>query len=267
MRRGQGDGVDGRVQREEGAHVEPVGVDGHRHGLQPGVEDRAALAAPPRVLDGDAPGAALAQRRPHEREPLGDARGDHDVARPGGDAPGAPEVARQRRPQRRGAARVAVVEAGVRDRPQRPPERRLPRRARERREVGTARAQVVGRRRRPGRDLLLGGTPDPLGSGRRPRGHGRAGATAGDEEPLGRELGVRLHHHPARDAELPGQRAAGRQGGARPQAAVADAAAHALLELVAQRIGARAVGEDDVEVHWSGRPYLDWPFPGDRLRS
>ena len=245
------------ARRDDGADVDAALVDRDRHDLDPAVADQLARARVARVLDRDPPRAAGAQHAADERHRLGDAAADHDPLGRRLHAADAAQVGGQRGAQPRVPAGRRVAEVGVGHLAQRAPLGRGPGRAREERQVRGSGPQVVARRRR--RRLGRAG-----GGDRRPRGHARRGAAVDREIALGRELPVRLHHHPARDAELGRQRAARGQPVARRQPPGAHAVAQLRLELRVQR--PRAAPHGDEQLARTGPVHLPHSGPVQRTR-
>ena len=220
--------------------AKPAGVDVDGSELEPGaMQDRAVLPEAG-LLDDHAARPAAAQQAGEQRDRLGDPGADDDVLRRGDHAARAAEVGGEARPQARRAGPRAVAEVGVGRGIQGAAHGRQPRAARERSALGRFGAQVEAdrgdagdRRGRRGAD------------GGRDLRDARGRPAARDEEALGDELPVGLHHHAACDAELCRQRARGRQGGPGVQAPVAHAVAQLLLELDAQRPTVLAVEGDE----------------------
>ena len=227
---------EGRVRRERLEHVDAqtVGVDRHRNDLEAVGRELLAAGRAGGVLHPDAPGALGDQCAGDQRHPLSHPGRDDHALGVAGHAAHPAEVADERHAQLGRSARVAVVEAGVGGVPERAPQRGQPGGAREQRHVGAAGPEVEARR------PLGGGATRRAGRGRGRLGDARGGALARDQVPLGAELGVGVHDHAPRNAQVArestrrGQRDAGRQP------AGPDGLAQLLLELRAQRDGAAA---------------------------
>ena len=269
----QDHGVD--VERAEPLDLQAVGVDRDRHRFEARVERRLGLRRPARVLDGDAPRAAFAQRPPdHARAPAAcrpsRARGRRRRPRraPGPGRRRAPRAARARRATRRSRAGCRAPRAA---RARRPPARRAAgrrrgraRRWRSRSAAAAARRSPPTRRSRPARRSPSAAVPareaiaaEPAvpagaaiaparwppgptaGRDRRAGGDHRRGPLPRAEVPLGDQLGVGLHHDAARHAELRRERAARRQRAPGRQPAGAHAAADLVLEPAAERAARR----------------------------
>jgi hypothetical protein len=213
-----------------------------------------------RVLDGDRPGApraAVAQGGDDLGDALGEPRGHDDLVGRRDDAPRPAEVAGERVPQGRQAARVAVAEGVVRGGVEHGPQRRLPLLAGEAgTQVEQAGQQVdphVGghvvddrrqHRRQHGR----------LGPRRGAPGHrrdDRGGARAGRQVALGHQLGIGVDDRAAGDAQLVGERPRGRHRRPGGQAPVDDRLAQRLLQLGAPAAGAVEV-DAQVDVRRTG---------------
>ena len=238
MRRGDERGRRGR--QRIGAQPVVVDVDGDE--LEPGpLQDRAVLPEP-RLLDEHAARPAGAQQPGQQRDRLRDPGGHDDVVGVGDHAARAAQVGGEDGAQPRRAGPRAVAEVGIGRVRQRAAHRGQPRAARKRAALRRLRTQVVADRRDAGARR---------GRGRRHRRrdlrHARGRPAARDEEALGDELPVGLHHDAAGDPELDGQRARRGQRGARVQAPRAHAVAQLLLELHAQRPAVGAI-EDDEQV-------------------
>ena len=232
---------EGRVRRERLEHVHAQAVPVHRHGhdLQPVRRELLAARRAGRVLDAD-PAAALGdQGAGQERHALSHPGGHDHPFRVAGHAAYAAEVAGEGQAQLGRAARIAVVEPGVGRVAQPASQRGEPGRAREQRHVRPAGAEVEAR--------------GPVGGGRRRGAEGggggvgdeRGGALPRHEVALRAELGVGVHDHAARDAELARQRARARERDAGGQPARAHRVAQLLLELGAQRGRAAAIQADE----------------------
>ncbi len=228
-----GGGDDHRVGRHrgQGGDVDAVVVDRHRHHLEPLGFDRPAGQRVARVLDRDAAAAAPAQQLAEQPQALLVAGGHHHPLRRGHRGPHPPEVLGEGDPQLGGAGELAVAEAGVGQPSEGAPQRPAPGAAREQREVGGAGEEVdAGDRRRHRGRLRERGRGRPGGARRRRRDPG-AGAAAGEDVALGRELFVGLDHQPPRDAELGGEGARGGQAAVGSQPPRPDRLAQAGLQL------------------------------------
>jgi len=188
-----------------------IGIDGDRDGRQPGCGELVAARGAPGILDRD-PGRPARDERPCEqRHPLRHAGGHEHVPGIAGHAPHSAEVPDERTSQLGGAARIAVVEAGVGRVTQATAYRRQPTRPGEQRHVGRAGAEIEARPALHRRfDGGVGRLECSLGDARR-------GALAGGEVTLGDQLVVGLDHDAARDAQLARERA--RDGSGMPGAA------------------------------------------------
>jgi hypothetical protein len=229
----------GRAGQRIGA--QPAVVDGYRHRLEAGALDHRAVLPEARLLDDNAPRPAAAQHGAEHRDRLRDAAGDDDALGLGDDAAGTPEVRGERVAQRRRALPRAVAEIDVGRGGEGAARGGQPGSPRERAAIGRLGPEVEARGRQASRRRRRR---------RLPRGHARdarRGAPARHEEALGDELAVGLDDHPARHAQLGGQRARRRQRRPRVQPPRAHAVAELLLELDAQRLALAAV-EDDEEV-------------------
>ena len=189
--------------------------------------------------------AAHPERVEDDVEALGVAGGDQHARRVGDHAADAAEVLGEGGAEDGRAAGVGVGELGVRDLRERGAQRAPPGGAREGGDVGNRGAEVVAvcGRRRLRRDRHR--CARRAGRGARDV---RARALAEREVALGRELRVRVHGDPTRDAELAGEVAGGGDARAGLEPAVADRGAELVLDLPAQR--ARAVaghGEEELE--------------------
>jgi hypothetical protein len=181
------------------------------------------------VLDGDRRVAEVAQHPTQQHEPLRDAGGDDRPLRIRRDRPRAPQIGRQGVAEFGGPARIGVAERPVGHLAQRAAPRGEPRRARECRQVGPPRQQVVlaDRLERPGGARLR--------RRGRARGDPRRRSLPRLEVALGRELRVGLEHDPARHRQLARERARGRQGCPGDEPPGPDRVAQRPLDLPVQR--------------------------------
>ena len=174
--------------------------------------------------------APLAARARHDEcEPLRVAVGDDHALGVGHHATHPAEIAGQGRAQDGRPARIAVAELGIGHARQSRAQRPQPRRPREGREIGPARAEVEAHTRRRRRDV-----PAAALGGGGVAGNARTCALAQIQVPLGAELRVRIHHDAPRDAELAGQIARRRQLRPILERALADGGPELILDLGAQ---------------------------------
>jgi hypothetical protein len=190
VRGGDGDRVD--VESLELLHDQPPRVDRHRDHLQPGMLGRAGLQPPSRILDRDPLCAALAEGEPDVRQTVREAGRDDHVVGVGDRRPDAADIVAHGHSQLLHAPRVAVRQGAVGKLADRAGDRRQQPLARERREVGLTRAQVVGD---PGRGVGLSGGRAVVA--RRGLGDHSVRTATTEQIPLGGELGVGLDHDPA----------------------------------------------------------------------
>jgi hypothetical protein len=221
--------VQGHAQRELVRGREQGGVGTGRRGghgavtvqrqraqVQARGRDDVAMLLVAVLLDGHHARAVRAQRPPDRAEAVREPGTDHDISGFGGHAAHPGQVLGQHGAQHREPARIAVAEDSVGGGGQRLTGGGQPRAAREPGHVGLPRAQIVAV---PGRGGRGDGGAGRDGAAGRDRG---AGAGPRAEPPLGHQLAVDLRDRVARDAEVGGQHAGGRQPGAGSQPAGPD---------------------------------------------
>ena len=132
------------VRRQPGelVHAEAVRIDADRNRLEAGAGDDCLIVEVAGVLHPDTAGAPGGQGPAHESEPLRVAVGDDHALGVGHDATHPAEIAGQGRAQDVRPARIAVAELGIGHARERRAQRPQPRRPREGREIGPARAEV-----------------------------------------------------------------------------------------------------------------------------
>jgi hypothetical protein len=205
VRRGQQHGPGARNLADRVDHGAVV-VDRDRPGRQALRGDDVTVVLMPVPLHGHGGSAGRGQDPGEQRQGLGEPRADHDLVRrrPHPARPG--QVGRQLRAKLGPTARVAVAERRRRCGRHRAAGRRQPGGARELAQVGQPGPQVITRRRLlpPGHGGRRAGRRDVLGDlGSR--------ALPGGQPALGDQLAVGVGDRVARDAQIGGQRAGGRQ--------------------------------------------------------
>jgi hypothetical protein len=224
-----------RRRQQHGAHVllrelpdvETARVDGDRHGLEPGERQRVAVRREARVLDRDAARAGAVQRTSEQRDALAGAATYEQAVGIREHAADAAEVRGQDAAQLGSAAVVRVAQLAVGDRRERGPVMAQPARAGEQPRVGQP-AEQPDRRGR----LEQRREPASLDRVRRLRSAADAGARALArlEIAVGRQVGVGLHDDAARNAQVGGEHARGRQARALREPSAQDRRAQLLRE-------------------------------------
>lgn len=226
------------VARGERLDHDPGRVDRDRDDLQAGRGDDPTHLRVGGVLERDAARATRPEDPADEGEPLVEAGARDDPVGVGRRSPDPVEVGGEGIAELGHASPVEVREALARGDVQDAAERAEPLGPGEERDVGAARMELD-------REPFGARSARSLRGGRRPLRDPRRAARTADEVALGDELLVRLDDDAARDAQLGGEGARGRDERAGPQAARSDRLAQLVLELPVERGGPRPIEPDE----------------------
>ena len=200
--------------------------------------DVRAQALERRVFDGDAARTAFFQDAADQIHRLREPTADEQAVGRTVAATRARQVARQRRAQHRGAAVIGVAKGVAPGSGHAAPQRRCPRAPRKAQRVRRAGAEIEARQLS---SRLLRWRRFGDGDADAAAGHACARAAARNDPAFGQQLFVSLDDEAARQTDLAGERARGRQLHTDLQASFADRPAQLLFELRADRQAAAAI--------------------------